>query len=144
MFDDDEVSHLRSSKKPKYALPSSPLGPVKELSESELETCSHEDLVAYVISLQKTLQTALAALGSAEAKNRLLLKDASKRSAQLPKTANGIAAEQTVAATPVAERAEKLADMCANGIKKQLKWQVCRSFLLLYISSSPRSRSNCC
>lgn len=131
MFDDDDVSPLRFGKKSKYALPSSPPDPLKEVSESELETFSHEDLVAYVISLQTTLQTALAALGSAEVNNRALLKDASKKSALLSKTANRIAAEQTLASTQLAERAEKLADMCAKGIKKQMKWQVRRSFLRL-------------
>ena len=130
MFDDDDVSPVRLGKKPKYALPSPP-DPFKEVSESELETFSHEDLVAYVISLQTTLQTALAALGSAEVNKEALLKDASKKSAPLSKAASGIAAKQTLASTQVAERAGKLADMCAKGIKKQMKWQVRRSFLLL-------------
>lgn len=44
------------AKKPKHALPSLPPDTLKEMHQTELEKLSHEDLVAYVISLQVTLR----------------------------------------------------------------------------------------
>lgn len=102
-----------------------------EISQSELEALSHGELVAHAISLQQTLQKTLTALESEQDKSKTLLKEASKKSALVPKSANNVAAAQTMSPAQVAERAEKLADMCARGIKKQMKWQVRSSVLLL-------------
>lgn len=139
IFDDSEDDHdqVQFAKKPKYTIPSLPPDPLQEISQSELEKLSHEDLVAYVISLQDTLQKTIVALGTEQEKNKALqeksktlLNDASKRSALANSTSN-VAAAQTLSPTQVAERADKLASMCARGIKKQMKWQVRRSLLLL-------------
>lgn len=130
--DSEDDSNLHQfGKKAKYALPSLPPDPLQELSQSELEKLSYEDLVTHTLSLQETLQKTLGLLGSEQEKCKNLLKDASKKSALAPKTANSVAAAQTLSPTQVAERAEKLGDMCAKGIKKQMKWQVSRSLPLL-------------
>lgn len=136
IFDDDH-DQVQFAKKPKYTIPSLPPDPLQEISQSELEKLSHEDLVAYVISLQDTMQKTIVALGTEQEKNKALqeksktlLNDASKRFALANSTSN-VAAAQTWSPTQVAERADKLASMCARGIKKQMKWQVRRSLLLL-------------
>ncbi|MCJ1264624.1 hypothetical protein MMC22_004498 [Lobaria immixta] len=124
IFDDSEDDHdqVQFAKKSKYILPSLPPDPLQEMSQSELEKLSHEDLVAYVISLQDVVQKTIAALGTEQEKSKTLLNDASKRSA-LANSTNNVAAAQTLSPFQVAERADKLASMCARGIKKQMKWQ---------------------
>lgn len=139
IFDDSEDDHdqVQFAKKSKYILPSLPPDPLHEMSQSELEKLSHEDLVAYVISLQDVVQKTIVALGTEQEKSKALqeksktlLNDASKRSALMNSTIN-VAAAQTLSPFQVAERADELASMCAKGIKKQMKWQVRRSLLLL-------------
>lgn len=131
IFDDSEDDHdqVQFAKKSKYILPSLPPDPLHEMSQSELEKLSHEDLVAYVISLQDVVQKTIVALGTEQEKSKALqeksktlLNDASKRSALTNSTIN-VAAAQTLSPFQVAERADELASMCAKGIKKQMKWQ---------------------
>lgn len=141
---DDDHNPLQLSKKAKYANPSLPQDPLQDISQSELEKFSHEDLVTYTVSLQATLQKTLTALEAEKEKSKTLLKEASKKAALVPKTANNVAAAQSLSPTQVAERADKLADMCAKGIKKQMKWQVYRSCLILMTLNSPRYPIICC
>ena len=118
------------AKKPKHAFPSLPPDTLKEMHQTELEKLSHEDLVAYVISLQGTLRKTIATLGNEQEKTKSLLKDASKKSVLAPSTANNLPTVQSLTPAQLILRADKLADMCRRGIKKEMIWKVRRSSTL--------------
>lgn len=76
-----------------------------------------------MLELQETVKETQAQLKSEKDKVKKLQK-ISKQTTLTP--TNGNAAAQDWSAEKIAERAEKLTDMTAKGIKKQMKWQVCQ------------------
>lgn len=76
-----------------------------------------------MLELQQTLKETQAQLKSEKYKAKKL-KKTSKQTALTPTPGNADA--QDLSAEKIAERSEKLADMTARGIKKQMKWQVCQ------------------
>ncbi|MCJ1462222.1 hypothetical protein MMC07_000822, partial [Pseudocyphellaria aurata] len=122
-LESEASSPVQAGKIAKITVPSIPPDSSMEMSQSELEALSHGDLVAHAFYLQQALQKIITLLESEQNKNKTLMKEASKKSALAPKSANNVAAAQTMSPEQVTERAKKLAEMCAKGIKKQMKWQ---------------------